>query len=114
MGFAFHEDLPDERRDGVDGCRNGEESHRRETGIRQPRLNALADGPDSLFAGERIERPGDKIRQHIIELADQSLIRAEDDGGHRLRSRVRLPGLLGGGRSRFLKQTARPSSTVRS
>ena len=37
MRFTFHENLPDERRDGVDGSRNGEKSHRRETGIRQPR-----------------------------------------------------------------------------
>ena len=60
-------------------------------------VNALADGPDFLFAGQSIQRLGDKIRQHIIELADESLIRAEDDGAHRLRSRAWPSGLLGGG-----------------
>ena len=53
MRFTFNENLPDERRDGVDGSRNGEKSHRRQTGVRQPRVNALADGPDSLFAGQQ-------------------------------------------------------------
>jgi hypothetical protein len=48
--FTFHDDLPDERRDGVDGSGNGEKSHWRETGVCQPRLNALADSPDFLFA----------------------------------------------------------------
>ena len=114
MRFTFNENLPDERRDGVDGSRNGEKPHRRQTGIRQPRMNALADGPDFLFAGQSIERLGDKIRQHIIELADKSLIRAEDDGAHRLRSRACAARLARRRPPRFLKQTARPSSTVRS
>src|SRR5208337_8609 len=96
MRFTFNQDLTDERRDGVDGSRNGEKSHRRDTGIRQPRSNAIADGPDFLFAGQRIERLGDKIRQYIVELADKSLIGAEDDGAYRLRSRAGLPGLLSG------------------
>ena len=114
MRFTFDENLPDERRDGVDGSRHGEKSHRRQTGIRQPRVNALADGPDFLFAGQSIQRFGDKIRQHIIELADESLIRAEDDGAHRLRSRrVSRPACSAAALPRFLKQTTRPSSTVR-
>src|SRR5208283_140264 len=96
MRFTFNQDLTDERRDGVDGSRNSEKSHRRDTGIRQPRSNAIADGPDFLFAGQRIERLGDKIRQYIVELADKSLIGAEDDGAYRLRSRAGLPGWLSG------------------
>ena len=76
---------------------------------------ALADGPDFLFARQGLERLGDKIRQYIIELADKSLIRAEDNGAYRLRIRVWPSGLLRAASVlRFLKHTARPSSTVRS
>ena len=50
--FAFHLNLPDERGDGLDGVRHGEESHQRQARVRQARMNALADGPDLGFAGQ--------------------------------------------------------------
>jgi hypothetical protein len=47
-------------------------------------LNVLTDGPDFLFAGQNSQRFGDKVHEHIIELANESLPRAEIDGAHRL------------------------------
>ena len=56
MGFAFHENLSDERRDGAHRSRNSEKPYRRETGIRQPRVDTLTDGPNLLLAGQSIQR----------------------------------------------------------
>ena len=50
MRFTFNENLPDERRDGVDGSRHSEKACRHQAGVRQPRVNALADRPDFFFA----------------------------------------------------------------
>ena len=51
MCFRFNDNLPNERSDGVHRSWNGKKSHRRKARIRQPGMDALADGPDSLFAG---------------------------------------------------------------
>lgn len=48
--FALHENPPDERSDGLDGIRPGEESHRRHPDILKEPKNALANGPDLGFA----------------------------------------------------------------
>ena len=48
--LALDENLPDERGDGLDGIRHGEESDERQARVRQARMNALADGPDLGFA----------------------------------------------------------------
>jgi len=48
--FSFKKNLSDMRRNGVNRRRHGENSCRRETGICQPRMNAIADGPDVFFA----------------------------------------------------------------
>ena len=43
--FAFDLNFSYERGDGLDEIRNGEQSYGRKARIRQPRVNALADGP---------------------------------------------------------------------
>ena len=60
-------------------------------------VDALTDCPDFLFAGQSIQRFDDEISQHIIELANESLVRAEDDGVHRLLTSSARSTLLGGG-----------------
>ena len=84
MRFAFDLNLSDERRDGLDGIRHGEKSDQRQAGIRQTRMNALADGPDLRFAGQGGERLDREIGHHVIELADQSLVGTEHDRADRI------------------------------
>ena len=55
MRFAFNLNLPDERGDGLDGVRHGEESDQRQARVRQTRMNTLADRPDLGFAGQSRE-----------------------------------------------------------
>ena len=113
--FTFNENLPDERRDGAHGSRHGEQSRRRSRHRPAVRVYAFTDRPDFLFARQMHPGSGGEIREHIIELADQALIRAEDDGADRLApplpvrlARRRID------RSASCRQTTRPSSTVRS
>ena len=51
--LALHQNLPDERGDGRDGIRYGEQSHQRQAGVRQAGMDPLADRPDSRTPGER-------------------------------------------------------------
>jgi hypothetical protein len=71
---ALHENLADERGDGLDGVRHGEESHQRQARVRQARMNALTDGPDLGFGRQSRQRLDCIIGHHIIELAHQSLV----------------------------------------
>ena len=115
--FAFHENLPDERRNRIDGRRNCEKTRGLISGIGQPLVNALPDSPDSLFAGQRVQHVHGTIGHKIVKLADKSLIGTEDDHTTcRLRDRANSCLLLVGAVTffpRFLKQTASPISTVR-
>ena len=89
--FALDLNLPDQRGDGLDGIRNGEKSHERQARIRQPRVNALADGPDLGFAGQGCKGLDGKIGHHVVELADQPLVGTEHDGADRLRIGLSFP-----------------------
>ena len=77
--LAFNLDLPDERGDGLDRVRHGKKSHHGQARVRQPRMHALADGPDLGLAGQAREGLDRVIGHDIIELAHQSLIGAEND-----------------------------------
>ena len=44
--FALDQNLPDQRSDGIDRVRHGEEPHAVLARVRQTRMDALADGPD--------------------------------------------------------------------
>ena len=54
MRFAFNLKLPDERGDGLNGVRHREGSDQRQARIRQTRMNALADSPDSNLPGSAL------------------------------------------------------------
>ena len=88
--LAFHENLPNERGDRLDGIRHREKSHQRQTGIRQACMNALADGPDSGLAGQRLEGLHRMIDHHLIELAHQPLVGTEHDRADRTPTGVSL------------------------
>ena len=112
--LALDEDLPDERGDGLDGIRHGEEADQRQARVRQARVNALADGPDLGFAGQSGERLDRIIGHHLVELAHQSLVGAEHDGADRARIGWSFrvpPSRRAGALSR--KHALNPSSTVR-
>ena len=49
MRFAFNLNLPDERGDGLDRVRHGEESDQRQTRVRQTRMNTTATFIGLLF-----------------------------------------------------------------
>ncbi len=77
--LALDQNLPDERGDGLDGIRHGEQSDRRQSRVRQTSMHAFADGPDPRFAGQCGQRLHREIGHHVIELPHQSLIRTEYD-----------------------------------
>ena len=77
--LALDENLPDERGDGLDGIRHGEESRQRQSRFRQARMSALSDGPDQGFAGQGGEGLHRIISHHIVKPAHQSLVRTEHD-----------------------------------
>ncbi len=70
MRFAFDLNLPDERGDGLNGVRDRKEPGQRQAGIRQTRMDALADSPHSRFAGQCGERLDRIIGNNIVELAN--------------------------------------------
>jgi hypothetical protein len=72
--FALHENLSDERGDGLDGVRHGEKSHQRQGRVRQACMNALTDGPDLGFGWQSRQRLDRIIGHHIVKLAHQSLV----------------------------------------
>ena len=86
MRFAFNLNLPDERGDGLDGVRHGEESDQRQARVRQTRVNTLADRPDLSFAGQSCEDLDRIIGHHVVKLPNQSLIGPENDRAYRTRS----------------------------
>ena len=112
MRFAFDLNLADERSDGLDGIRHGEESDQRQARVRQARMHALADGPDLGFAGQGGKRLDRKIGHHIIELAHQSLIGTEHDGADRIRIGFALSVLEPTAPARF-RGSRRPSPVPR-
>ena len=71
---APHEDLPDERGDGHDGARHGEESGQRQACVRQACANALTNGPDLRFGRQSRKRLDRLIGYYIIKLAYQPLV----------------------------------------
>ena len=91
--------LADERSDGADGIGNVEESCHWQAGVRKSRVDALTDGPYFLLTRQGAQGMHNKIRQHVVELADQTLIRAENDRANRSR-RPAFP--LGDGRGPIL------------
>ena len=88
--LALRQNPPDERRDGLDGIRHGEKTHRLQARILQTRMSALADGPDLGLARQGRERVQSVIGDDIVKSPHQALIRAEHDGANRLRRFVRL------------------------
>ena len=112
--LALDENLPDERSDGLDGIRHGEESDERQARVRQAPVHAFADRPDLVFAGKSGQGLDRKISHHVIELAHQSLIGTEHDrtDAGRIGTPVHLlsSALLA---TLSRKQTLNPSSTVR-
>ena len=77
--LALHKNLPDERGDGLDGIRHGEESDQRQARVRQARMSALTDGPDLGFAGQSGEGLHRIISHYVVKPAHQSLVRTEHD-----------------------------------
>ena len=82
-GFAFNLNLPDERGDGLDRIRHGEVAHWGKPSVREARVNALADGPDFGFTGQRHESLNRIIGDNLIKPAHQSLVGSEYDGADR-------------------------------
>jgi hypothetical protein len=113
MRFAFDLDLPDERRDGLDGIRHGEKAHQRQARVRQPRVNPLADGPDVGFPGQRGEGLDRIVGDDIVELSHQPLIRPENHCADHTRSGGPFRFTLGATGSLSRKHAPSPSSTVR-
>jgi len=85
MRFAFNLNLPDERGDGLDRVRHGEESDLRQARVRQTRMNALTDRPDVTFSGQSREGLDRIIGHNVIKLPHQSLIGPENDRAYRAR-----------------------------
>ena len=77
--LAFHENLPDERGDALDGVRYGEDAHQRQARVGQAGMSALTDGPDPVFAGHGGEGLHRIISHHVVKPAHQSLVRTEHD-----------------------------------
>src|SRR5271167_3588211 len=86
MRFAFNLNLPDERGDGLDGVRHGEESDQRQARVRQTRVNTLADRPGFSFAGQSREDLDRIIGHNLVKLPHQSLIGPENNRAYRTRS----------------------------
>ena len=82
--LCLNQNLPDEARNRVDGCWDGEYPDGLVTCIRKSSLNSLTDRPDSLVAGKRIQHFDGIICDQIIELTDQSLVRTKNDRRDRL------------------------------
>ena len=80
MRFAFDLNLSNERGDGLDGIRHGEEPYGREAPVRQAGMNALPDGPDLGFAGQTGEGLDGVVGYNIVELTHQTLVGTEYDG----------------------------------
>jgi len=74
--LARHQDLPDQRSDGLDGARQREERDRRKAGVCEARMDALTDRPDAGLAGESGETLDREIGHHLVELAHQPLVRS--------------------------------------
>jgi hypothetical protein len=111
--LALHENLPDERGDGLDGVRHGEESQQRQARVRQARMNALTDGPDLGFGRQSRQRLDRIIGHHIVKLAHQSLVGTEHDRANRTRNGLSFPFSNQGRRTAFPEAAPNPSSTVR-
>ncbi len=73
----FNQNPPDQRGDGLDRNRHGEEPHQRHCGVRQARMDALTNRPDLVFAGQVREGLDSMFGDHLVELANQSLIGTE-------------------------------------
>src|SRR5674476_1133267 len=71
------------RAPGVVALRTNEEAHQRQARIRQARMNAVTDGPDSGFAGQSGEHLHRIISHHVVKPAHQSLVRTEHDSANR-------------------------------
>ena len=106
--FAFDLNLPDERGDGLDGVRHGEESHQRQARVRQARMNALTDSPDLGFAGQSCESLDRIIGHHLIKLAHQSLVGTEHDRANRTGNGLSFPFCNQGRRPAFPEACAQP------
>ena len=65
--LGLHKHLPDEGGDGFNGIRHGEESRWAQAGIREARMNALANGPDADFLWHSAEHFHGVIRHHFVE-----------------------------------------------
>ena len=108
MRFAFNLNLPDERGDGLNGVGHSEESGQRQTGIRQARMNTLADSPDLRFAGQRREGLDRIIGHNVVKLPHQSLIGPENDRADHTSTGWCSPFHEGGCRPVFPKARAQP------
>ena len=112
-GFAFDLNLPDERGDGLDGGRHSEESHRRQSPVRQARMNALTYSPDFGFARESCESPDRIISYHLIKLPHQSLVGTEHNRANRTGKGLFFPFCNQGAGPLSRKHAPNPSSTAR-
>ena len=112
--LALDENLPDQRGDGLDGVRHGEEPHQRQARVRQARVHALTDGPDSDSSGQRGERLHRIVGHHLVELAHQSLVGTEHDGADRARSVAGPFGSTVTGDAVVLPESTRPTPAPRS
>ena len=85
------ENLPNEWRDRGDRVRQAEQSGRGQAEILETRPHTFAHGPDPLRAGERAERSRHKLRHHLVELTNQTLIGTEDHSRSLSESQVLRP-----------------------
>ena len=111
--LGFHENLPDERGDGLDGTWHGEDPDQRQARIRQARLHAVPDRPDRGFGWQRRQRLDRIIGHQIIELAHQPLVGAEHNRANRTRNGWSFRSATAGAGALSRKQAPNPSSTVR-
>ncbi len=114
MRLDFDLNLRNERSDGLDGTRHSEEPRQGKTRIRQTCMNALTDGPDLELARKGCQDLNRTLRNHIVELAHQSLVRTEYDRPNDTRIGLAFSVLASPPSVRLRrKHTPNPSSTVR-
>ena len=91
-----------------------EQTHGYQTGVRQARMNALADGPDTCFAAGVASRLTTCFDHNVIELADHPLVGAEHHylDGAAVRSICRRC-IAAAAISPSRKHAASPNSTAR-
>src|ERR1035437_9791635 len=83
MSFHLDQNLTDQRRNRVDRIRQDKTLYRTSMSFSEAGQNALANGPERFFAGQFFQRRSNEGRQHIIELANQALVRTDHDDANR-------------------------------